>query len=102
MEFLGFELANILSWIIVGSVVGLVLTAMDKGKVKGGLSTTLTLGVLGAIAAGILASVMFRINPRDFEPMPLLIAAGGALLAVILHRAIFRDNSHIKTETTRM
>lgn len=102
MEIFGVSVENLLLWAVFGIIAGLIIQAIDKGNVKGGILGTMLLGLAGALVGGYLASTFFGIEDRGFSLDSMLIAVIGGLLLSYLYRLIFKDRSNIKTTTTRM
>lgn len=71
---------GILSWILLGLVVGAVAKVIMPGKDPGGLIVTILVGVAGALVGGFIASAIGLGSVRGFDLRSLLIAVGGALL----------------------
>jgi uncharacterized membrane protein YeaQ/YmgE (transglycosylase-associated protein family) len=101
-NLMGIDLVNILSWIVFGLLVGIVAHLIDPGQVKGGIVGTAITGVLGSLVGGFLAQLLFGYNITGFNISSFLIAIGGALILAFLQRMLFRNQSHIKTETGRL
>lgn len=76
---------GILGFIILGLVVGAVVKALLPGRVAGGWPTTLALGVVGAILAGLLGSALLGVGLGTFfEPRTWLLAiVGGSAVALV-------------------
>ena len=81
---------GILSWIIMGLIVGVLAKFMMPGKDPGGLIVTILLGIAGAFVGGYIASYLGLGNVSGFNVVSLLIAIGGAVLLLILYRVIKR------------
>lgn len=73
----------LLSWIILGLVVGALIKKFMPGRVQGGWMTSLILGVTGAIVGGWLGSLIFHTGLRGFfNPITWILALiGGAIVA---------------------
>ena len=79
---------GILSWIILGLVVGVLAKWIMPGKDPGGLVITILLGIGGAFVGGYLASVAGLGSVTGFNIGSLVIATGGAVLLLFLHRRL--------------
>ncbi len=79
---------GILSWIIMGLIVGILAKKIMPGKDPGGLIVTILIGIAGAFTGGAISSRLGLGNFRGFDPYSLLIAVGGAVLLLVIHRAI--------------
>lgn len=82
---------NLLTWIIFGLIVGIIANLLDPEPEKGGLIGAIMLGVLGAILGGFLSSLVFGVGISGFNITSLLISTAGALLLLILSRAIRKE-----------
>ena len=73
----------LLSWIILGLIVGALVKNFMPGKVEGGWFTSLILGVVGAIVGGWLGSLIFNTGLGGFFNLRTWILAliGGAVVA---------------------
>jgi uncharacterized membrane protein YeaQ/YmgE (transglycosylase-associated protein family) len=79
---------GILSWIVMGLIVGVLAKFLMPGKDPGGLIVTIVLGIAGAFVGGYVGSVLGLGTVTGFNVGSLLIAIGGAVLLLILYRAI--------------
>lgn len=77
---------GILSWILLGLVAGAIAKAIHPGKDPGGWLITILLGIGGAFVGGFIGSLLGW-GPVDKFSFPnVLLATGGALLILFLHR----------------
>jgi uncharacterized membrane protein YeaQ/YmgE (transglycosylase-associated protein family) len=81
---------GILSWIVMGLVVGLLAKFIMPGKDPGGVIITVLLGVAGAFVGGFLSSRLGLGTVTGFNIRSLLIALCGAVILLILYRVIKR------------
>ena len=81
---------GIVSWIILGLVVGIIAKFLMPGKDPGGIVTTILLGVAGAIGGGFISSVFGFGKVTGFDLRSLIIAVCGSLVLLIIYRAIKR------------
>jgi len=80
---------GIIGFIILGLVAGAIAKALHKGEEPGGLLGTLVVGVLGALAGGLIASAVGLGGLGSFFSIGTwLIAIGGALLLLVLYNAV--------------
>ena len=79
---------GILSWIVMGLIVGVLAKFIMPGKDPGGLIVTILLGIAGAFVGGYVGSVLGLGTVTGFNAGSLLIAIGGAVLLLILYRVI--------------
>lgn len=79
---------GILSWIVMGLIVGVLAKFIMPGKDPGGFIVTILLGIAGAFVGGYVGSVLGLGTVTGFNGGSLLIAIGGAVLLLILYRVI--------------
>ena len=81
---------GILSWIIMGLIVGAIAKLIMPGKDPGGIIVTILIGVAGAFVGGFLGSVFGFGNVTGFNTGSFLLATGGAVLLLIVYRVLKR------------
>jgi uncharacterized membrane protein YeaQ/YmgE (transglycosylase-associated protein family) len=81
---------GILSWIIIGLIVGALAKLVMPGDDPGGIIVTILLGVAGALLGGWLGSVFELGSVTGFNLVSILLAVGGALILLILYRLLVR------------
>ena len=74
---------GILSWILLGLIVGILAKIALPGKDPGGLVLTIVIGVAGAFLGGFISSFSGFGDVRGFDMRSLLIAVGGAVLLLV-------------------
>jgi len=79
---------GILSWIILGLVVGIIAKFFMPGKDPVGIFVTIILGIAGAFVGGFIGSALGLGSVSGFDIRSLLIAVGGSILLLIIYRAI--------------
>jgi uncharacterized membrane protein YeaQ/YmgE (transglycosylase-associated protein family) len=79
---------GMLSWIVMGLIVGVLAKFIMPGKDPGGLIVTILLGIAGAFVGGYVGSYLGLGTVTGFNVGSLLIAIGGAVLLLILYRVI--------------
>ena len=77
---------GILSWIILGLVVGIIAKLLMPGKDPGGIFMTIILGIAGAIGGGFISSAIGFGKVTGFDFRSLVIAVGGAVLLLVIYR----------------
>ena len=78
---------NIVAWIVVGLVAG-VLARWIVHDDRSGCLYTLAVGVLGALIGGALMQASGRSGINEFSLRSLLVAAIGAVLLLLVLQAI--------------
>ncbi len=79
---------GVLSWIILGLVVGILAKWIMPGPDPGGLILTIVLGVAGAFVGGFIGSSLGLGSVSGFNFGSLALATAGALLLLWGHRRI--------------
>ena len=79
---------GILSWILMGLVVGVLAKWIMPGKDPGGLIVTILIGIAGAFLGGFIGSFLGVGDVTGFNIISILIAIGGALILLYGYRLI--------------
>ena len=80
---------NILGWIVVGLVAGLIAKALVPGDDPGGLIVTILLGVAGAIVGGFISIALGVGNGiDDFDIGTIVLAIFGAMVLLFGYRMV--------------
>ena len=80
---------NILAWIVVGLIGGLIAKALMPGNDPGGLIVTILLGIAGAIVGGFLSVALGIGNGvDDFDIGTIILSIAGAMLLLFGYRLI--------------
>lgn len=79
---------GILSWILMGLIVGALAKFIMPGKDPGGIIVTILIGIAGAFVGGFIGSLLGLGAFTGFNLWSLLLAVGGALILLWLYRVI--------------
>ena len=79
---------GILTWIVMGLIVGVLAKLIMPGKDPGGMIVTIGLGIAGAFVGGFIGSRLGLGSFTGFNLGSFAIATGGAVLLLILYRFI--------------
>ena len=79
---------GILSWILLGLVAGAIAKLLTPGRDPQGCIITMVIGVIGAVLGGYIAKLLGWDGVDGFNLYSILIATGGAVLALIIYNAI--------------
>jgi uncharacterized membrane protein YeaQ/YmgE (transglycosylase-associated protein family) len=79
---------GILSWILMGLIVGALAKFIMPGKDPGGLVVTILLGIGGAFVGGFIGSLLGLGSFTGFNLGSIVLATGGALLLLWGHRRL--------------
>ncbi len=77
---------GILSWIVLGLIIGALAKFIMPGKDPGGVIVTILLGIAGGFLGGYLGSLAGLGTVSGFDIRSLLLALGGSILLLILYR----------------
>ncbi|GAA3648518.1 GlsB/YeaQ/YmgE family stress response membrane protein [Streptomyces fenghuangensis] len=82
---------DIVSWLVLGLVTGVVAKVLLPGRDPGGLVGTTLIGIVGAFVGGWLsATYLDRPVERDFyDPALWVSAVAGSLVLLIAYRLLF-------------
>ena len=81
---------GILSWIVMGLIVGVVAKFIMPGKDPGGFIVTILIGIAGAFVGGYIGSFLGLGAVTGFNIGSLVLAIGGAIILLILYRVVKR------------
>jgi uncharacterized membrane protein YeaQ/YmgE (transglycosylase-associated protein family) len=84
---------NIITWILLGLVAGVLAKFIMPGRDPGGIIVTILLGVAGAFLGGFIATRVGWGDLTGFDFRSVLIAIGGALLLLLAYRLLRRGPS---------
>lgn len=79
---------GILTWIILGLVVGVIAKLIMPGKDPGGFIITIILGVAGAFVGGFIGQFIGFGPVTGLNVKSLLLAVGGAVILLIIYRVV--------------
>ncbi|MFN2221913.1 MAG: GlsB/YeaQ/YmgE family stress response membrane protein [Candidatus Promineifilaceae bacterium] len=79
---------GILSWIIMGLIVGALAKFIMPGDDPGGIIVTILLGIAGAFVGGFITSFLGFGPVGGFNLVSLLVATGGAMLLLAGYRMV--------------
>ncbi len=79
---------GIISWIVMGLIVGALAKFIMPGKDPGGIFITILIGIAGAFVGGFVGSFLGLGAVTGFNIGSFLLATGGAVLLLVLYRAI--------------
>jgi uncharacterized membrane protein YeaQ/YmgE (transglycosylase-associated protein family) len=79
---------GILSWILLGLVAGAIAKALRPGRDPQGCIVTMIIGVVGAVLGGWIATMLGWGRVDGFNLYSILVATGGAVLALIIWSAL--------------
>jgi uncharacterized membrane protein YeaQ/YmgE (transglycosylase-associated protein family) len=74
----------------MGLIVGLLAKFIMPGKDPGGIIVTILIGIAGAFVGGFIGSFLGLGTVTGFNLGSILLAIGGALLLLLLYRAVMK------------
>ncbi|MCT1909978.1 GlsB/YeaQ/YmgE family stress response membrane protein [Brachybacterium paraconglomeratum] len=80
----------IISWLIIGAIIGLLARAVMPGKQGMGLGMTIVLGVIGAVVGGFIGSLfggdgISGIMNNPWSIGTILLAVIGAIVVMVIY-----------------
>ena len=79
---------GLLSWIILGLLVGAVAKLIVPGKDPGGCLTTIVIGIAGAVIGGLAGAQLGLGGVDGFNFKSLFLATGGSIVLLLGYRAL--------------
>jgi len=79
---------GIISWIVMGLIVGALAKWIMPGKDPGGIVVTMLIGIAGAFVGGFIGSLVGLGSVTGFNFASVALALGGALLLLYGYRLL--------------
>ena len=79
---------GILSWILMGLIVGIIAKFLLPGKDPNGCIITILLGIGGAFLGGFIGSRLGWGTFTGFDLKSMLLAVGGAMILLVIFRIL--------------
>ncbi|MGB7293492.1 MAG: GlsB/YeaQ/YmgE family stress response membrane protein [Thermodesulfobacteriota bacterium] len=79
---------GIISWIILGLVVGALAKWIMPGEDPGGIIITIAIGIVGALLGGFLSSLLGLGTVTGLNLWSIIVALVGALILLWLYRMV--------------
>jgi len=94
----------IITLLLIGLVAGFVARALVPGRDPMGVGGTILLGVVGSFIGGFLGYVLFGkdINEGALQPSGLIGSILGAIVALLVWRAVSRRGSYRRRTGNRL
>jgi uncharacterized membrane protein YeaQ/YmgE (transglycosylase-associated protein family) len=77
---------GILTWILLGLIVGFLAKLVMPGRDPGGVIITILLGIAGALLGGFVGSAMGLGDVNGINMGSVLLATLGAILLLVIYR----------------
>jgi uncharacterized membrane protein YeaQ/YmgE (transglycosylase-associated protein family) len=84
-------LMGILTWVVMGLIVGVVAKFIMPGTGPGGIIFTVVLGIAGALIGGFIGTSLGLGTVTGFNLISFLLALAGAVIVLILFRVLRRS-----------
>ena len=81
---------GIFVWIVFGLVAGALARWIMPGRQAGGWVVSIILGIVGAVVGGWIGTLLGFGAVTGFDLRSLLVAVGGAVVVLLIHRAVTR------------
>jgi uncharacterized membrane protein YeaQ/YmgE (transglycosylase-associated protein family) len=83
---------GILSWLVIGLIAGVLAKWIVPGKDPGGIIVTIAIGIVGAIVAGFVTSlVLGQDYVTGINIISVIVATLGAILLLIVYRLVMQQ-----------
>jgi uncharacterized membrane protein YeaQ/YmgE (transglycosylase-associated protein family) len=83
---------GILSWLVIGLIAGVLAKWIVPGKDPGGIVVTIAIGIVGAIVAGFVTSlVLGQDYVTGINIISVIVATLGAILLLIVYRLVMQQ-----------
>ena len=79
---------GVVSWILMGLIVGVLAKWIMPGEDPGGIFITILIGIAGAFLGGFIGSFIGLGSVTGFNLISLALAVGGALLLLFGYRLL--------------
>lgn len=79
---------GLLSWIVLGGLVGAAAKIIVPGKDPGGCLVTIVIGIAGAVIGGLAGSQLGMGGVEGFDLKSLFLATAGAVALLLGYRAL--------------
>lgn len=79
---------TVLTWIVLGLIVGALAKWIMPGKDPGGIFVTILIGIAGALLGGFLSTSLGFGAVTGLDVPGVLIAVGGALILLFGYRRL--------------
>lgn len=85
-----FKFSELISWMVVGLIAGVIAKILMPGKDPGGCAITMLIGIGGAVLAGYLARHVLGVGGEDWGGFFSRVGLGivGAIILLAIYRLI--------------
>lgn len=94
MGFIG----ALISWLIIGAVIGLIARAIMPGKQAMGLGSTIVLGVIGALVGGFIGGLfgpkgVSGVFSDPWSIWTIVLSVVGAIIVMVIYGAVTKNKA---------
>ncbi len=79
---------GILLWLLFGLIAGVIAKVLMPGDDPGGFFVTILIGIVRAFLGGWLGSLLLDVGISGFNISSFLVAVAGAILLLVIYRAV--------------
>ena len=83
---------GIITWVVLGLVVGVLAKFIMPGKDPGGIFVTILIGIAGAFVGGFVGSFLGLGDVTGFNLVSIGLATVGAVILLALYRMMKSDS----------
>jgi uncharacterized membrane protein YeaQ/YmgE (transglycosylase-associated protein family) len=83
---------DVILWLVIGLIAGAIARFLVPGRDPMGWVGTLVLGLVGSLIGGFIGG-LFAEGNQDLNPAGLLGSVVGAVVALLIYRAVSRDRA---------
>lgn len=88
---------GIISWIILGLIIGALAKLIMPGDDPGGIIVTTLIGIVGSLLGGFLGSAIFGVNLGGFFDLRTwVLGIIGSLILLAIYRVIIGRRSKVR------
>ena len=84
---------GILSWIVMGLIIGTLVKVFMPGTGPGGIISTIALGIAGALVGGFIGNQLGLGSVTGFNIGSFLLAIVGAVIVLMLYRLMRKNKA---------
>jgi uncharacterized membrane protein YeaQ/YmgE (transglycosylase-associated protein family) len=90
-------IGNIIFWIVIGAIAGVLGKLIMPGRDPGGFVITIILGIVGAFVGGLVVGLFGGSGVTGFNIWSILVATLGAIILLAIYRAFAGGGSRRRT-----
>lgn len=79
---------GILTWIVLGLIVGALAKFIMPGDDPGGIIVTMLIGIVGAFLGGFIGSALGVGSVTGFNMVSILLAVAGSIILLVVYRLV--------------